>query len=53
MLKLLVTEPFANYSKGDEIIDAATVQAILAGDNAGHVISVQAPDAPASTKSTK
>lgn len=52
-IKLIVTEPFSSYGKGDEITDAKTVQDILDGENSGHVVSVQAPDAPASTKSTK
>lgn len=52
-IKLIVTEPFGEYVLGDEITDAATVQAVLDGENAGHVVPVQAPEAPASTKSTK
>lgn len=46
-VKLIVTEPFGDYSKGQEITDPATVEAILAGGNASHVVPVQAQDAPA------
>lgn len=46
-IKLIVNEPFAEYSKGDEITDAATVRAILKGENAAHVVAVQAPEATA------
>jgi hypothetical protein len=52
-IKLIVTEPFGGYHKGQEITDQKTVQAILEGSNAAHVVQVQAPEAPASTKTTK
>lgn len=35
---LIVTETFDGYERGQEITDAATVEAILAGDHAGDVV---------------
>lgn len=42
--KLIVTEPFGKYQKGDEITDKKTVQAVQAGDNAAHVVVVQSEE---------
>ena len=45
-LKLIVTEPFGDYQKGDEITDAKTVTAIVDGENAGHVVKVTVDNPP-------
>lgn len=47
-IKLVVTAPFADYKVGDEITDSKAVQDVLDSANAGSVVTVQAPDAPAS-----
>jgi hypothetical protein len=52
-IKLIVSEPFGDYAKGDEITDSRTVQKILDGDNALHVLAVTALDAPKPAKTTK
>ena len=41
---LVVTEPFGSYQRGDQISDAATMQSILASENAGHVVRTNVPD---------
>jgi hypothetical protein len=52
-IKLIITEPFGGYDKGQEVTDAATVQSILAGDNAAHVVAVQVPETPKAAKESK
>lgn len=52
-LKLIVTEPFGEYAKGQEITDPAAMQAVLASERADSVLQVQVADAPASTKPAK
>ena len=52
-LQLTVTEPFGGYNKGDIIADPKTVQAVLEGQNAAHVVQTQAPEVPASKKTSK
>lgn len=37
---LVVKEPFGDYGKGAAITDPATVEKILASDNANHVLKV-------------
>ncbi len=44
MLKLFVTQPFGPYSRGDEITDPDTVQAILDSERQVNVVKVLAPD---------
>lgn len=46
MIKLVVTEPFADFQKGDEITDPALVAQHRA-EHPNHVVAVLAPDAPA------
>jgi hypothetical protein len=46
-MKLIVTNAFADYAKGDEITDAKAIAAILASDNAGNVVKVAVPEKPA------
>lgn len=45
--KLIVTEPFGDYSKGQEITDQAVVQSILESHNSSNVVPVDVPDTPA------
>jgi hypothetical protein len=44
-MKLIVTNAFADFAKGDQITDQAAIDAVLASDNAGNVVKVA--DAPA------
>lgn len=44
-MKLIVTNAFASYSKGDQITDPAEVADVLASDNAENV--VKTADTPA------
>ena len=44
-MKLIVINPFGNYERGQEIVDAAEVEAILASDAAGHVVKAPKPAA--------
>lgn len=47
-IKLVVTNPFADYARGDQITDPALVAEIRDSHNAGNVVAVQVPDtAPA------
>jgi hypothetical protein len=39
-IQLVVVRPFAAYTKGETITDAATIMKILAGENAHHVVRV-------------
>jgi hypothetical protein len=41
---LVVTQPFADYAKGDRITDADTIDKVLV-HNHHHVVKVSAPDA--------
>jgi hypothetical protein len=47
---LIVVEPFDGHQRGARIEDAETVAAVLAGENAGHVVAVAALEAPARRK---
>lgn len=52
-MKLIVTQPFGGYVKGDEIVAAAKIAAALAS-NPSSVVKVSAADtASSSTTSTK
>lgn len=44
---LIVTEPFGDYLRGDQITNAKEIAAVLASENAGSVNKVQVPDVPA------
>lgn len=50
MKALIVTEPFADYAKGDQITDSNAIDEILV-EHSGQVVAVNlpdpAPDAPA------
>lgn len=39
-MKLIVTQAFGRYQRGDEITDPAEIKAILAGEQAVYVIKV-------------
>lgn len=41
-VKLIVTNHFGDYKRGDQIIDPATIKAILATSNAANVVKVPA-----------
>lgn len=43
-MKLVVTEAFADYAKGDEITDSDTIKTILESDQAQLVVKVASPD---------
>jgi len=45
-IALVVTQPFADYAKGDRITDPATVQRLL-DEHHTRVVKVADPDAPA------
>lgn len=52
-IKLIVREPFASYSRGDEIVDADEVARVLQS-HAGHVNKVaMVEEAPAAPKKAK
>jgi hypothetical protein len=42
---LVVLKPFQNFKRGDVITDAATINKILAGPQAGFVVRVSAKEA--------
>jgi hypothetical protein len=44
---LIVTEPFGQYLRGDQITNAKEMAAVLASESAASVNKVQIPDAPA------
>ena len=41
---LAVTTAFAGYARGDRITDPVKIAEILAGEQAAHVVAVQAPE---------
>ena len=51
MKALIVTEPFGQYQRGDQIVDKKEIAVVLASENAASVNRVQVastpPDAPA------
>jgi hypothetical protein len=44
-IHLVVLKPFQGFSRGDVITDAATINKILAGPQAGFVVRVSAKEA--------
>jgi hypothetical protein len=44
---LIVTEPFGQYQRGDQITDPKVIRAVLASENSASVNRTQLPDAPA------
>jgi hypothetical protein len=49
MKALIVTEPFADYAKGDQITDSNAIDEILV-EHSGHVVAINLPDPSPSTK---
>jgi hypothetical protein len=49
-VELVVVRPFGAYGKGQSITDAATIAKVLAGENAGYVVRVTAPQPASSQK---
>lgn len=47
MKTLIVTNPFGGRQTGRRITDPAEIDAVLAGENAAHVVAAEHPDAPA------
>lgn len=47
--RLVTVRPFGAHRKGDVISDPSEVTKILAGEDAGNIVRVAAPSAPAST----
>lgn len=47
---LVVNEPFGPYQRGDVIEDPKTVEAVLASENAPHVVRSTAPEPPKAAK---
>lgn len=52
MKALVVTEPFADYAKGDQITDVSKISDAVE-NNPNQVVAVNLPDAPASKDSPK
>lgn len=44
---LIVTNPFGDYQRGDQISDPATIAEIRASHNAANVVPITAPAEPA------
>ena len=44
-MKLIVTQAFAGYERGNEINDPQAIEAILAGENRQFVVKVSTPGA--------
>ena len=44
-MKLIVTHAFGEYARGDAIADPALIAAVLASEDAGHVVAVDAAPA--------
>lgn len=53
MFFLVVMRDFAGYRRGDHVEDQAQIDAILAGENAGHVVRIPPPDQPAPVEPTR
>lgn len=48
-IKLVVTNQFADYARGDQITDPALVAELRDSHNAGNVVAVSVPDQDATS----